>query len=214
MANTGTNCTYLCNQDAPVERQPLSAGPPTESWEGKAIYVRSSCCCPQQVVRLSKCLFQDKNSTWILLARPLFSLMPGSVCLLHSPLFLFDMGSNNSEMEDSSPGCSLTVPCLLWCFGTISVRHYQAVQVYRSTSQLSWTIHLHEEARDSNKKQSCRRASVHTAKMHTFTWASQKKHHRQDWARPLCHRMPPPLQMIAMGPWLKTPGRILPLSRT
>lgn len=72
MANTRTNCTYLCNRDTPVEWQGLSAvtshGPPTDSREGKAIYVRSSCCCPQQVSRLSKRLFQDKNSTWIPLA--------------------------------------------------------------------------------------------------------------------------------------------------
>lgn len=72
MANRGANCTYLCYWDTPVKWQGLGAvtshGPPTDSQEGKAIYVQSSCCCPQQVVQLSKCLFQDKNSTWIPLA--------------------------------------------------------------------------------------------------------------------------------------------------
>lgn len=58
MANPGTNCSYLCNRDTPVEWQGLGAfashGPPTDSQEGKAIYVRSSCCCPQEVDLLAK----------------------------------------------------------------------------------------------------------------------------------------------------------------
>lgn len=88
LAHTRTNCTYLCSGDTPVEWQGLSAatshGPPTASREGKAIYVRSPCCCPQQVGQLSKCLFQDKNSNWIPLAHDPY--LPCSACPLCSPL--------------------------------------------------------------------------------------------------------------------------------
>lgn len=173
MANTETNCTYLCSGDTPVEWQGPSAvashGPPTDSREGIAIYVRSSCCCPQQVGWLSKTSLPGQKfhlnsfSTW-----PLFSLPPGSACLLRSPPSYLTW-VQITEMEESSADCSLAVPCLLLCVYAISVRRYQAVQVKRSTSQLSWTIHLHEEARDSQKSQSCRQISVHAAKTHTFT---------------------------------------------
>lgn len=129
MANTGTNCTYLCNRDTPVVWQGLSEvtshGPPTDSREGKAIYIRNSCCCPQ-VNWLSKCLFQDKNSTWIALAydpflayyqvqcsllSPHFSLTWGHITGVDSALlFLASFGVSTLSQLDITRLCRFTAP--------------------------------------------------------------------------------------------------------
>lgn len=212
MANTGTNCTYLCYRDTPVEWQGLSAfashGPPTDSQEGKAIYVRSSCCCPQEVGVLSVRLFQYKNSTWIPLAHgPFLAYCQAQSVFCTQPLPMRRGLKQHQAGTTNFSRCSLPPVVPLSYLRQALAGSVSRLHGHHRSSKPSTCM---KKPKTSNQN----RVSVHTAKTSILREISKKCHLSSSDHH---HQILPPSPMFpqpAMGTRIETPGRILLLSRS